>query len=137
VVLDAYDQMRPEKRRDGTSTLTVYFFVLQAVTSNRNKSRKAHFTAHSEKRRVIMSSPLSKELQKKHNVRSMTIRKGDTVKIVRGDENKKDGKEVKVTAVYRKKFVIHVADLTKNKANGTYCGYFRNSDLLGGLTLYG
>lgn len=65
-----------------------------------------------------MSAPLSKELQKKYNVRSMSVRKGDTVRIVRGDETKKNGKDVKVTAVYRKKFCIHVADLTREKANG-------------------
>jgi len=39
------------------------------VSSSRRKSRKAHFTAPSSVRRVIMSSPLGKDLVKKHGVR--------------------------------------------------------------------
>jgi len=44
------------------------------VSSSRRKSRKAHFTAPSSVRRVIMSSPLSGDLKKKHGVRSATLR---------------------------------------------------------------
>lgn len=66
-----------------------------------------------------MSAPLSKELQKKYNVRSMPVRKGDTVMVVRGDDKKKTGKSLRVTEVYRKKFIIHVAETQRQKANGT------------------
>lgn len=38
------------------------------VASSRRKSRKAHFGAHSEARRVLMSAGLSKDLFEKHNV---------------------------------------------------------------------
>lgn len=38
------------------------------MASSRRKSRKAHFSAGSGERRVIMSAPLSKELREKHNV---------------------------------------------------------------------
>lgn len=38
------------------------------VSSSRRKSRKAHFSAPSSVRRVIMSAPLSKELREKYNV---------------------------------------------------------------------
>lgn len=38
------------------------------VSSSRRKSRKAHFGAHSTQRRVLMSAPLSKDLQTKYNV---------------------------------------------------------------------
>ena len=55
-----------------------------SVSSSRRKSRKAHFTAPSHKRRIIMSAPLSKELRSKYNVKHMPVRKGDTVTIVRG-----------------------------------------------------
>ncbi|ODH26778.1 ribosomal protein L24 [Paracoccidioides brasiliensis] len=37
------------------------------LASSRRKSRKAHFSAPSSERRVIMSAPLSKELREKHN----------------------------------------------------------------------
>jgi large subunit ribosomal protein L26e len=48
-------------------------------------------------------------------VRSIPIRKEDEVKIMRGTFK---GREGKVTSVYRKKFVIHVERITKDKANG-------------------
>nr|ODN87803.1 60S ribosomal protein L26 [Cryptococcus depauperatus CBS 7841] len=61
-----------------------------------------------------MSSPLSKELRKEHNARSMPIRKDDEVLIVRG---KYKGREGKVTQVYRKKWVIHVDRVHVEKSN--------------------
>ncbi|XP_015393241.1 60S ribosomal protein L26-like 1 isoform X1 [Panthera tigris] len=53
------------------------------VTSDRSKNRKRHFNAPSHVRRKIMSSPLSKELRQKYNVRSMPIRKDDEVQAYR------------------------------------------------------
>jgi large subunit ribosomal protein L26e len=47
------------------------------VTSSRRKSRKAHFSAPSHLRHRIMSASLSKDLRKKHGVRSLPIRKDD------------------------------------------------------------
>jgi len=43
------------------------------------------------------------------------IRKEDEVEIVRGTFKGRDGK---VTDVYRKKYVIHVEKITREKANG-------------------
>jgi large subunit ribosomal protein L26e len=85
------------------------------VSSSRRKSRKAHFAAPSSIRRKIMSSPLSKDLRSKHNCRSLPIRKDDEVRIVRG---KYKGREGKVTQVYRKKWVIHVDRVQRDKSNG-------------------
>lgn len=39
-----------------------------SVTSSRRKCRKAHFSAPSSKRRVIMSAALSSELRNKYHV---------------------------------------------------------------------
>lgn len=86
----------------------------QSVSSSRRKCRKAHFQADSTSRRKIMSASLSKELRKKYNVRSLPIRKDDEVQVVRGNY-KRDGK---VTQVYRKKYVIHVERIQKEKSNG-------------------
>ncbi|KAA1077098.1 60S ribosomal protein L26A [Puccinia graminis f. sp. tritici] len=83
------------------------------VSSSRRKSRKAHFQAPSHERRIIMSSGLSKELRAK--VRSMPIRKDDEVVVVRGAFK---GREGKVLSVYRKKYVIHVDKVTRDKASG-------------------
>ncbi|CCI42933.1 unnamed protein product [Albugo candida] len=62
-----------------------------------------------------MSANLSKDLQNKYNVRSIPIRKGDEVTIVRGTYKNREGM---VTNVYRKKFVIYVERVVKEKANG-------------------
>jgi len=86
-----------------------------SVSSSRRKSRKAHFGSHSEARRKLMSANLSKELQARHGVRSMPIRKDDEVVISRGTYKTREGK---VTSVYRKKFVVHVERITREKANG-------------------
>ena len=48
-------------------------------------------------------------------IRSLPIRKDDEVHIMRGQFK---GREGKVTAVYRKKFVIHIERIQKDKTNG-------------------
>ena len=55
-----------------------------AVSSSRRKCRKRHFTAPSNVRRKLMSAPLSKDLRKKHNVRSLPVRRDDEVVVTRG-----------------------------------------------------
>ncbi|CAO3585619.1 translation protein SH3-like domain-containing protein [Absidia repens] len=85
------------------------------VSSSRRKSRKAHFSAPSHIRQKIMSSALSKELREKHSVRSMPIRRDDEVTVVRGTYK---GREGKVVQVYRKKWVIHIERVTREKVNG-------------------
>jgi len=85
------------------------------TSSSRRKSRKAHFAAPSSVRRKIMSSALAKDLRSKYNTRSLPIRKDDEVRIVRG---KYKGREGKVTQVYRKKWVIHVDRVQRDKSNG-------------------
>merc|ERR1711885_102474 len=87
-----------------------------AVASSRRKSRKAHFTAPSSVRRKIMSAHLNKELSHKHHVKSMPIRKDDEVIVVRGSHR---GREGKVIQVYRKKYVIHIERVTREKSNGS------------------
>merc|ERR1712196_722714 len=85
------------------------------VSSSRRKSRKAHFTAPSSIRRIIMSSALSQELRKKYHVRSMPVRKDDEVSVVRGTYK---GREGKVIQCYRKKWVIHIDRITREKQSG-------------------
>jgi len=70
------------------------------VSSSRRKSRKAHFTAPSSERRIIMSAPLNSDLKQKYNVRSIPVRKDDEVQVVRGTYK---GREGKIIQVYRKK----------------------------------
>merc|ERR1711990_604106 len=86
------------------------------VASSRRKSRKAHFSAPSSVRRKIMSAHLNKELSHKHHVKAMPIRKDDEVIVVRGSHR---GREGKVIQVYRKKYVIHIERVTREKSNGS------------------
>eukprot|EP00922_Rhytidocystis_sp_ex-Travisia-forbesii_P061523 GHVS01091171.1.p1 GENE.GHVS01091171.1~~GHVS01091171.1.p1 ORF type:complete len:144 (+),score=22.96 GHVS01091171.1:134-565(+) len=85
------------------------------VSSSRRKNRKAHFTAPSHVRRIIMSSRLSKELRQKYNVKAMPIRKDDEVIVRSGAHVETEGR---VVQVYRKKWVIHLDRLQRDKANG-------------------
>merc|ERR1711907_330039 len=86
------------------------------VSSSRRKARKAHFSAPSSVRRKIMSAHLNKELHQKYHVKSMPIRKDDEVIVVRGINR---GREGKLIQVYRKKYVIHIERVTREKSNGS------------------
>ncbi|XP_058133995.1 large ribosomal subunit protein uL24-like [Dasypus novemcinctus] len=86
------------------------------VTSDQSKNHKRHFNAPSHIWRKFMSSPLSKELRQKYNVRSMPIRKDD-VQVVRGHYK---GQQIgKVVQVNRKEYVIYIKWGQREKANGT------------------
>ena len=62
-----------------------------------------------------MSCHLNKDLRTKYEVRCIPVRKGDSVKIMRGTFK---GREGKVQTVYRKKFCLHVEKITREKTNG-------------------
>ena len=82
---------------------------------SRRTARRAHFQAPSHVRRILMSAPLSKELRGKYNVRAMPVRMDDEVKVKRGVFK---GREGKIIACYRLKWVIHVDKVNREKANG-------------------
>lgn len=54
-------------------------------------------------------------MKTKYDVRAIPVRKGDTVKVVRGTFK---GREGKVQSVYRKRWCLHVEKITKEKTNG-------------------
>merc|ERR1712020_651675 len=86
------------------------------VTSSRRKQRKRQFTAPSHIRRKLMTAPLSKDLRQKYGVRSMPIRKDDEVQVLRGHYK---GQQVgKVVQCYRKKFVVYIERIQREKASG-------------------
>merc|ERR1712152_128487 len=63
-----------------------------------------------------MSAPLSKDLRQKYGVRSIPVRKDDEVIVTRGPY--KSAQSGKVTSVYRKKWVLHIERVQREKANG-------------------
>jgi large subunit ribosomal protein L26e len=62
-----------------------------------------------------MSAALSKDLKEKYHVNAMPVRKDDEVLVTRGHFK---GQQGKITACYRRKWVIHIERLQKEKANG-------------------
>ncbi len=85
------------------------------VSSSRRTQRRNLYQAPSSIRRKIMSCRLNKELRNKHKVRSLPIRKNDVVKILKGKSKNKTGK---ITTVYRRRWVVYVDKITKDKQNG-------------------
>jgi large subunit ribosomal protein L24 len=67
-------------------------------------------------KRKFFSARLSKELTQKYKVRSMFLRKGDKVKIVRGNYNKHIGK---IDHVDTKRERIYVEGTDRTKTDGT------------------
>jgi len=82
------------------------------------KQRKARANAPLHKKRRMVVAHLDVPLMKEYNVRSLTVRKGDTVKIIRGHKDFKSG-EAKVASVDMKNMKIIIENITVPKADGT------------------
>ncbi len=80
------------------------------------KQRKRLFQAPLHIRYKQFSATLSPELKASHNTRSIPVRTGDTVKIMRGDRK---GFEGKVARVDRQKYRIFVEGITREKVDGS------------------
>jgi len=85
-------------------------------TTQPKKQRKMLYQAPSHIRYKHLSAPLSPSLKISHNVGSLPVRSGDTVRIMRGDRK---GLEGKVTRVDRKEYRIFVEGVTREKVDGT------------------
>ncbi|HIQ50220.1 MAG TPA: 50S ribosomal protein L24 [Nanoarchaeota archaeon] len=79
------------------------------------KQRKALYEAPLHKRQKLMSAHLSKELREKFGRRSLPVRKGDEVKILRGEFKGRIGKVVKVDL---KKLRVYIEGITRKKSTG-------------------
>src|SRR5690348_7446041 len=80
------------------------------------KQRKAMYDAPHHIARKAMASHLSEELLLKYNRRSVTLVKGDEVKVLRGDFAGKTGKVIGVDASARR---VTVDGVVNKKADGT------------------
>jgi len=89
--------------------------TVKAVTKPA-KQRKMLFQAPDHIRYKLFAAPLSPELRKSHGVKTIPVRSGDTVRIMRGDHK---GFEGKIASVDRKKYRIYVEGLTREKVDGT------------------
>lgn len=68
------------------------------------------------RRHLFLSAPLSRELREKYKTRSLFVRKGDRVRVLRGDFKKLEGDVVKVDI---KRHLIWVEGVVVTKADGT------------------
>jgi large subunit ribosomal protein L26e len=124
--------------RPPAESLARYVFPTLIRISRHVVDFQAQFSAASSERRKIMSAPLSKELRRQYKVRSfpsyhfnftallclvvnnqvrsIPVRKDDEVLITRGSYK---GREGRIISVYRKKWVVHVERVTKEKVNGS------------------
>lgn len=60
------------------------------------KQRKARFQAPLHARHKLMSVTLSEEFRERYETRSLPVKKGDTVLVMRGDFKEQEGKVEKV-----------------------------------------
>ncbi len=80
------------------------------------KQRKALYNTPLHRRKGLVSALLDEKLRSKNNRRSLPIRKGDTVQLMRGDFKGHKGKVVKVNL---KKGKVFVDGVTVQKADGS------------------
>ena len=85
------------------------------VASKRRVQRKRQLSAPSSIKRRLMSCHLAKSLREENKLRALPIKRGDEVKILKG---KFKGKAGKVVQVYRRRNVIYVDKIQREKQNG-------------------
>jgi large subunit ribosomal protein L24 len=86
------------------------------VVTKPSKQRKRLYQAPDHVRYKLFAASLSPELKGTHGMRTLPVRTGDTVRIMRGDHK---GFEGKITRIDRGIFRIYVEGLTREKVDGT------------------
>jgi len=80
------------------------------------KQRLALINAPLHVRQKLVSAPLSPELREKYGVRSLPVRKGDKVRVMRGDFKGHEGTVVRVDL---KRLRIYIDGVTVKRQDGT------------------
>ncbi len=83
---------------------------------NPRKQRKRLFNAPAHIRHKLMAAPTSAEILAQRGIRSLPVRKGDTVRVMRGDHK---GFEGKVSRIDLKHFRVFIEGLTREKVDGS------------------
>ena len=92
------------------------FSTAWKASSQPRKQRKYLANAPLHLKKKLASTNLSKDLRKKHGKRSITVVKGDTVRIMRGKFKKKQGKIVEVKTKLGK---IYIENIQTKKQDGS------------------
>jgi large subunit ribosomal protein L24 len=85
-------------------------------TKNPGKQRKMLFNAPAHVRHKSMAAPLSPELIAQKGIKALPVRKGDSVRVMRGDHKGFDGK---ISKVDLKHYRVTLEGLTREKVDGT------------------
>ncbi|OGD47137.1 50S ribosomal protein L24 [Candidatus Bathyarchaeota archaeon RBG_13_46_16b] len=80
------------------------------------KQRKMLYQAPDHKRHKHFGAHLSPELQASQKVKTLPVRSGDTVRVVRGDHK---GFEGKVSRIDSNKYRLYIDGLTREKVDGS------------------
>ncbi|MFH1125714.1 MAG: 50S ribosomal protein L24 [Candidatus Altiarchaeota archaeon] len=89
---------------------------MHLTSSKTRKQRKRRLNAPLHKRKSLARAMLSHELKKTYGLNAMQVRKGDTVKVMRGDLSGSSGNVIRVDI---KRVKVYVDGLTIKKADGT------------------
>lgn len=92
------------------------FSIQWKGSSQARKQRKYRFNAPLHIKEKFLHAHLSKELRTKHNTRSIRLRKGDKVKVMRGEYKKKTGA---VDRIDLKKSRVYVTGVDTIKKDGS------------------
>lgn len=87
---------------------------IKSVQVRKQRKYKANAPLHLKSK--FLNCHLSSELKKKHNKRSVRVRVGDKVKVLRGSYK---GEEQKVERVNTNKLKVYLEKITKSKIDGS------------------
>jgi large subunit ribosomal protein L24 len=87
------------------------------------KQRKYRYNAPLHLKHRFLSAHLSKELREKYGKRSVAVRKGDEVLIMRGNFAKKKGKILEVDLIRSR---VSVENINRTKKDGTKVNVYLN-----------
>lgn len=90
--------------------------MLKSGVTKPGKNRKRRFDAPHHVRRRYVAAPLSPALRAQHGVRSMTVRRDDTVVILKGDRKMTEGRVIRVDTARARLFIEGV---TRQRLDGS------------------
>jgi len=90
--------------------------MTSSTSSKPSRQRAALYQTHAARRHTLLSASLSTELKTSQGRNSYPVRKGDTVKIMRGDFA---GIEGKITKIDTKRQRLFIEGVSREKVAGT------------------
>ncbi len=86
------------------------------VSKQPRKQRARLYSMSAHRKHKLLAAKLNKDLKEKYKIKSLPVRKGDRVKILRGDFKKMEGDVLEVNV---KKLSITVQGATITKSDGS------------------